>query len=194
MFSVCQLSYVQCCCLVQYLRLFRRQCMYFVSRSTDFKTCQAKNLLQLYRQLQLLVCYYNKIQKDAVIVVLLVFAGYALVLSLFAIIQNGFSLTLLQAILFGSTAVDCLLGIVVMCGSFARLHTESTDTVKYLQTEFLYRFTGAQRLGSKQIKRLLISLTQLQVNFGSVNYIDRMTPMTIFDFCMVQLTNLLLCT
>lgn len=194
MFSIVQLSYLQCCCFIQYIFIFKTQCMHLVTHATDFKNSEVLNLLQVYKQLQVLVRYYNKIQQDAFIVVFLVFSGYALVLSVFAILHNGYSLTTLQLILFACIGIDGFLAIIVICGAFARLHTKSTDTLKYLQTKFVCSYVTTKKSGFKGVKMTLASFTPLQVNFGSVNYIEKMTPMTMFDFCILQLMNLLLCT
>lgn len=165
--------------------------MHLVINATDFKNSEALNLLHVYSKLQVLVRFYNKIQQDALIVVFLVFSGYALVLSVFAILHNGYSLTTLQLILFACIGIDGFLAIIVICGAFARLHTKSTDTLKYLQTKFV---CSTKKSGFKGVKMTLASFTPLQVNFGSVNYIEKMMPMTKLDFCILQLMNLLLCT
>ncbi len=115
-------------------------------------------------------------------------------LGVFWLAKNGSDLTILQVILFGCCSLDTFLAILVVLGTFASLHSESTDTVNYLQTEFSEKYVAFRRHGSKQLKMRLISLIPLHVKLGSVNYIDQMTPMTLFEFCIDQLINLLLCT
>jgi hypothetical protein len=191
MFYVVQLSYVQCCCITQYLRGLRKQ--FELLPGSGASGLKAKRLLEVYRQLQILVQYYNQIQQDVCIIAFLAFSGFAGVLSAFALIKNGSHLTMLELNLFICILIDGIAVIVVIFGAFGRLDSESEETLTFLRTRFLADYVDA-KLNVKQIRRFVLSLTPLQVNFGSVNHIDRLTPMTSMDLCIDQLQSLLLCS
>lgn len=191
MFYVVQLSYVQCCCVTQYLRGFRKQCK-LLSHSTT-SGLRAISILQVYRQLQILDRYYNKIQQD-VIIILFTFSGYLFVIGAFAIINNGSEAITLQLIVFVLVIVNGIAVLLVIFGAFAKLSMESDDTLKYLKRRFLSDYYSSKGSSSKEIKRFVLSMAPLQVNFGSVNYIGQSTPILLVNFCIHLLQSLLLCT
>lgn len=193
MFTLVQFSFVQCCCFTRFGRGFKMKCQNSV-RSKQANNLQLSSMLQMYNQIHIIVQYYNNIQQNLPIIFYLAFSIFAFVLSTFALVKNGTNTAPIEINLFGSAAMDGCYALVVIFGTFGRLHMETSNIVKYLQIRFMSENKNIRGYNLKLNKRLMLSLTPVKVQFGSVNFIDRMTPIVALDFCFVQLANLLLCT
>lgn len=193
MFFIIQLSYIQCCCLRNYLKgIFKAFCerQRHRRRNSLQEFNKKLGLLKIYQQLQILVGYYNNIQQDVAAICVLCFSGFVLVLCLYAVIQYGSSLTLIQLVIFCCIAQDAILVVVVMFGAYGGLFADSKAFVEYLS--FNYSAKNMRQFGSRYFQKIVWSLVPLKVKCGSFTHVKKLTPMKTIQVCVDMLVNLLI--
>jgi len=155
--------------------------------ASNFKT------FLLYRQLQILYRFYNLIQHDVLLTSTIFLVANGPIVSAYVLIANGSSVTFEQLFMFLNGGVNCFFIALVQLGAMAKLYGESSrvirDVKKLSQSATIIH---PNILMEKWLKRYLKSLTPLVAKMGSVNFLDKLTPVTILNFCLVQIVNLLL--
>ncbi|CAL8129001.1 unnamed protein product [Orchesella dallaii] len=178
-FNALGTSLPQCFCLQTYTKLFER----------EIRNNSSKGL-RTYRELQLLNCFYNCIQQDVLIVAMLLLSGAAYSIGNYALLALGRNISLPELLMFLVISLDCVLANFVYFGIMANVYTYSNEALgKVRETVVLSATPGKMR---KWSRRCLLTMKPIKVSVGSVNYIDQLTPIIFFDFCVGQTINLLL--
>ncbi|CAL8122148.1 unnamed protein product [Orchesella dallaii] len=191
-FQFAEVFYVSSYCIVSYLKNFR----------IVLNNCEDHNIqeiLRKYRQLQILERLLNGIHQDVITGAMLNMLMVCIIISAYALIHLGCQISIPHLILFFSLLVDCIVTIVLGFGAFALVHTESTVTIKYLKSLLIpelelksFQSVGIGRFQLKMMKTFVASLYILKVRIGNVNFVEKTTPITVLDFCLGQIVNLLL--
>lgn len=177
---------VQIHCLRSYLKKFRNA----IEMQLQFGQDPSKIDLTVYRELQILTSYYNKIQQDAVMICVMNYAMFGLVLCLYALISERAGLTFLQIIILVCIAFDGILLITVSFRGMAKLYTESVELKQLIDSQLVIAQT---RIYNKRIMRMYSrSFRVLMIRVGSVVFFDRFTTFNILNFCIIALVNMLL--
>ncbi|CAL8128996.1 unnamed protein product [Orchesella dallaii] len=178
-FNCTTMSFSQCYALKSYTKFFMRK----LCNSSDRKT------LLIYRQLQLLNRYYNRIQQDVLVIAVLYITTAAFVIGNYALITLGRDAKVHELFLFVSTSADTFMTNIVYFGVLAKVYTNSEDAIGSVK-EKLKGMKEERR--KKWARKYLRSLAPLKVAVGSVNYVDQLTPFHLFNFYIDQTVNLLL--
>ncbi|CAL8122146.1 unnamed protein product [Orchesella dallaii] len=189
-FQGAELHFVPCYCLVSYIKNLR------ISLENCGK-CNIERGLGRYRQLQILEGFFNWIHQDIVTPSTLNILIITTIISTYAMISMGTQLSIPHVILFSCVLVNSLACIVLMIGAFALVHVESTRMFRYIKEKLIPNLetncsSYSERCKVKVIKKLVASLYILKVRIGSVNFVEKTTPIAILDFCLAQIVSLLL--
>ncbi|CAL8148640.1 unnamed protein product [Orchesella dallaii] len=188
-FQIINLSYFPSYWFLHSLKIYR---VNLFLPNNDRPQSQYQFFLRLckYRDLQIFLRFYNCIQQDVAIVAILNAFMIALVISLFALLHIGWEMSFSHWLLNFLTAIDTFLGILLVYGSYAKVCTNSRKIVMELKTRppkdcFL-------RKNMALLKRYVKSFPSLKIFFGSVNFLEELTPIVMLHFCLNQLVSLLL--
>lgn len=146
--------------------------------------------LTVYRELQILTIYYNKIQQDAVIICVVNHAVFVLVLCSYALISEREGLTYLQTILLVCVAMDGFLLITVSFRDMAKLYAESVEVKQLIDSRLVV--AQINKCNRKMTRMYSRSFRLLMIKVGTVFFFDRMTTFNILNFCINALVNMLL--
>lgn len=149
-------------------------------------------LAKLYKELQILLCYFNKIHEDIVMSTGLYFMGVTFVIGIFALMTNWETANVFQFIVMTVGASQSFVGIMALFGTLGGIFVDSVKTIGSFNTK---RARVEWRGNLRQCKvhsKIVKSLKPLKIKIGSVNFVDRLTPVTFIDFCFGILVNMLL--
>lgn len=177
-FQMGQLSLIQCCSLIQYLKYFKRT---LVNRCCDLK---------LFRELQILSQFFNIIYHDVVHVSFIFLVMIAFTGSFYVFVKFGFQITFPLLLLFIAVWMDGFIGITVVLGMFAKLHQNSKEVLVFIKEKVIPGLSG--RKERLRFGKILNSFSSLKVRIGDVNYVDQLTPLRVVEFCCEQLVSTLL--
>lgn len=153
------------------------------------KQLSTPDLIRLYKKLQLMTCFFNRINQDMFTSVLLFINGLTYVICLFSFLTVKTSMSIPQLVILSSATCQVLITITFGYGIFGGIYN---DSVRVLQA-FRSKNTHLKaRNETKVCVKLVHSLCPLKVMIGSVNYFDRLTPITLIDFFFGILVSLLL--
>lgn len=184
-FVVNQLCFLIAFCLRFYLNTLFANIQRSVSKEHSLR------IAKFYRELQLLLCYFNKIHQDIFMFTLICFSGLANVIGLHAFITCRAEMNFDQFLNMGSAVLQSFACVVVGYGAFGGIYDDSTKTLKALRSVNIRHEFDVTNI-RKTFKKSVMSLQLLKVKLGSVNFIDRLTPATLVDFFVSILVNLLL--
>lgn len=153
------------------------------------KSFSTPEMIRIYRQLQLMIRFFNGVNSDVFTSIFIFIIGVACVVSLFAFIAVKSAMSIPQFVILGSAA-----GQVVICmgfgyGIFGGIDDDSIQTLQAFRTS---NACLESRIEQKVCAKLVKALSPLKVMIGSVNYVDKLTPITLIDFFLGILVNLLL--
>ncbi len=191
LFVTIQLYFVESCCIRYYLR----QLLSNLSKNSN--SLKAMPLVNLYKQLQLILRYYNQIHQDIFVVVVLNCTGLCIIIASFAIISSWSIITNVQIFVLSVLALEAVFGLMICFGNFAGIYEDSVKFIATLRlpcTIATSYITGTAILNIVRLeyRKITKSLYPLKVRIGSVNYADRFTPITFIDFCLGVVVNMLL--
>jgi len=180
-FQVAEMFYLPSVCLIGYVRDRTRW------NSLPYA-------IRKYRELQLLTRFYNWIQQDTVIVTMLNFSLLIIIISLYVMISLGSSISIPHLVLFSCALTDGLLTAVVCFGSCANVHSQSEKMLEFIKkkTSFEGLLSCRKQCESRIIKRCVTSMFPLNIRIGDVNFVEKLTPIVVLDFCFGLIVNLLL--
>ncbi len=134
--------------------------------------------------------YFNIIHQDIVIASLLYFMGESFVLGMFTLITSWDKLSFPQLLISGTGATESFAAILIFFGVFGRVYADSIKTIECLRTSGIHVESDLE--SRKTVGKIVKSLQPLKIKIGSVNFVDRLTPVTFIDFCFGILVNMLL--
>lgn len=188
-FYAIQLCLLKACCLRYYLKnllngiknitMARNKC--FINRAVQF-----------YKELQIMCIMYNQIQQDIVILALLYISGVAIVLGLYALITSWQVMTFLQLLVLISSTVLGFSVLVFCFGNLGGIYVDSMRILDCFKREIYSTHYSSDRYWSRKHKRSVDSLQPLKIKFGSVNFVDKLTPILFLEFSVGILVNLLI--
>ncbi len=188
-FFVIQCYMVESCCLRYYLRNIWTN---LLNPSSNKNTLL---IIQIYKQLQILVGYFNNIHQDIFAINLLNLVGLCMVIGLYAIITSWSVLTNLQFFVLSMAALRSLVGFLLCYGNFGGLLQDSVQFIALLKKpENLDKGEMRTKNNIRLKNKLAQSLQPLKIKIGSVNYVEKLTPIMFIDFCFGVLVNMLLLT
>lgn len=170
-------SSLHCLCLCNYQYLFWRKCQLYkdVARSVS-----------MFKELQLLVTFYNLIHGNILSVMVTVGIGQLSIISTYAVIGLYSELSVAQRLYFGFLSFDCFLVMLLCDGGFKA-------AVNSVSRDILARVRSAPYFINKRIMRRYVrSWPPVKIRLGSTNFYDRETPLNLIAFCISQVVNLLL--
>ncbi len=182
-----QLYFVMSSCIRYYLKNILEN----IKKSTSGS--RNRRYIQMYKQIQLLVCYYNQIYQDIFTTTLLVFVGLCIVIGLYALITSFEFVTPLQFLVLGAAASQAIFGMLICFGNFGGIYDDSLNILAGFRSRSNFSDFGGGGLKEFRLqKKFVNSLQPVKIKLGSVNYVNRMMPITFIDFCFDILVNMLL--
>jgi len=183
-FHVITIMFVQAFFFSAYLRWIQ---IYLLNTLTDpMKRCRA---LRMYRELQILNRYYNKLQQNVFVFVAMFLITVAVITGLYILIAFGSKIKLHEVLLFSCLSFD---GLVVILVGFSAMGNVNEGAVKAIHhVKMMIPFVSGTR-DRKWVGKYWRSLLPLKVYIGEVNFVDKMTPFTLLSFCLDKIVNLLL--
>ncbi len=151
---------------------------------------QCSRVVMFYRELQLLICFYNKINQDGFILSLLFLIGTGNVMGLLAFIICRDEMNFLQFLVMGSAVFQSFPCLLFGYGALGRIYADSTSALDAFRSISIHG-TDAKRT-RKIFQKSVKSFQPLKVKLGSVNFIVQLTPATFQNFFNDILVNLLL--
>ncbi len=186
-FFVVQCYIVESCCIRYYLRNIWKNLLH---PRTNINTL---SVIQIYKQLQILVCYFNNIHQNIFAINLLSLVGSCMVIGLYAIITSWSVMTNIQFLVLSAAASRALVGFMLCFGNFGGIYTDSLQFIYVLKNPT--KLVRGEMRTSNELKlqrKLAQSIQPLKIRIGSVNYVDKLTPIRFIDFCFGILVNMLL--
>ncbi len=153
------------------------------------KPFRSLDLIKIYRELELMTRLFNRINQNGFISNIIFLLGVSFVISLFAFITIKDAMPILQFVIMASALVQTYICLLVGYGIFGGLYDDSSQTLKAFKSP---NFNLGTRNERKVVTKLIYSLQPLKVMIGSVNFVDKLTPVTLIDFCIQQLVSILL--
>ncbi len=145
--------------------------------------------IKVYRELQLMIRFFNGFHQDMFISILILMVGACFVVPLFTFITANDAMTIPQFFIFGTAIFQVPMCITIAFGTFGGIYDDSVETIQSLRAaNSIVRNKIDRKICAKSVR----SLGPLKVMVGSVNFFDKLTPMTFVDFCIDILVNLLL--
>ncbi|CAL8145479.1 unnamed protein product [Orchesella dallaii] len=143
-----------------------------------------------YRELQILVRIYNGIQQDIVVVAVLHLVMVGFTVSNFALFRIGFGMRLPFLLMNAMTSFDTFIIIYFYYGCYGRVCQDSFNILSGLMRKPPPGPKG--KLDRKLLKHYVVSFSPLKIFLGAVNFLEKLSPIVILDFCLKQVVNLLL--
>ncbi len=188
-FVTIQLYFVQSCCIRYYLSTMLAN----MSKTSKFR--KTTTIIKLYKQLQLILRYYNQLHQDIFVIVLLHLVGLCIIIGLFAVISSWNIITNVQCLVLTASALQAIFGLMILFGNFAGIYEDSLSFIANLRlprTNTASTISGNEKHSLEKNRKIAKSLFPLKVRIGSVNFVDRFTPITFIDFCFGIVVNMLL--
>ncbi len=110
-------------------------------------------MIQNYKKLQLMMCFFNKLNQDIFIPILLFLIGVSYVIPSFAFLTVKGGMSIPQIFIMISATFQCFICLFVGCGIFRRIHVDSIETIHAFRTinvqlETKKRKKGLCKIGS----------------------------------------------
>jgi len=171
---------------------------YCLRRYTHYVTCLVvngppKNIRHLifYRQVQILSRYYNQLQQNKLITVVISGIIVPLILSYYAIISVGlYSISTAELLFFVTVAFDGPVCLTVYTTVMGQLYVESKRVGKKVNGRVLSSIKGRKQI--KWVVRYVKSLWPVKCYIGYNNFVDELTPLNLLSFCANQIVSLLM--
>lgn len=194
LFQFFELSFLQSYCFIYYLRHFKVLVVQSILQPNhkcvgNSKPAPIFKSLSVYRELQILTHRYNSIQQDVIIITMIWIVMVAFIGCFLVLISFGFSIHIPLLLSFLCILLDAFLAIIVIFGNFGKWHTKSSMVIQFLKRKM--NIKGNAREG-RWVSKYLSSMPILKVRIGSVNFVDRFTPLIMVHFCFAQIVNSLL--
>jgi len=185
-FYMTGISFVQAYSIFAYTKYFQK-CLHVnleTNRHTFYK------LFPVYRQLQLLNRYFNGLQQEAMIFVVLILIPMTVIFGVYTLVEMGSKISTPEFMFFFSSGFDGLVVIIVYFTVMSKVNSGAEDAKKFMRRNVTARISETKL--RKWVRVYSKSLQPLRVCVGSVNYVDQLTPFTLLDFCVSQIVSLLL--
>lgn len=141
-----------------------------------------------YRTLYILGLLQNEIQKDPLSQVIATALIILQSVSTSTLIRVKSKSGIVFTIVLGLISMDTIIALIFILGVMAQVYTQSKDSLRNCKRALTYNF----RIKPKWTQRFLISCAPIKVRFGSINFIDRMTPLNCVNFANNLTVQLLL--
>lgn len=142
-----------------------------------------------YRTLQVLGILMNEIQQKFLITSLVIAATLILSCGMTVVVQMPFTKgNLLQLSVFLVLMTDSALLLIVILGNMSKVLVQSHRIFEVVRTHM----TTQKISDRKQMEKFLKSCNFVKVRFGTLNYIDSLTPIKCIDFANDLTVQLLL--
>jgi len=108
----------------------------------------------------------------------------------FTLISMGSKLSLPDIMIFFGVGYNGLVVIIEYFTAMSKLSCGAEDARKFIKGVVVPRISVTKT--RKWVGAFLKSLRPLRVCIGSVNYVDRLTPFNLLDYCFSQIVSLLM--
>lgn len=145
------------------------------------------------RMLQVLTVIMNEIQQKELVTGLVVAATLAQAFCMTLVVKlltSGDNLV--QIMMFAVVLVDCVMLLTVLLGNMACVNTQSQETHRCMK-DFI-RSNKLQGRSRRWLEKFWQSFSMNKVRFGSLNYIEKLTPLNCIDYANELTAELLLIT
>ncbi len=153
------------------------------------------NTAVVYRSIQILACIANEIQQKVFVSTVVIAATIMTSICTTTVVKLPWtSGNIMPLLMFSIVGVNCVLAIVTSVGGMASVYTESVKVTRKLQKSIGiiggggYRtFVNVNRvcmgrwLEIKWKQRFYRSCVPIKIRFGSINFVDRLTPLACLD-------------
>ncbi|CAL8098107.1 unnamed protein product [Orchesella dallaii] len=179
---VINFSLVQAYCLRRYVQ--------YITSCLIAKPEKGIVILPYFRQVQLLVRYYNNLQQDKLILMALFIGTASFCLSYFVIIALGVeNISVPELLFFLVIANYATLFTNLYTKMMSRVYGASTECNLVIKQKVLPKVPSRER---KWVERYVKSFPLLKCYIGYNNYVDELTPLTLYSFCVDQTVSLLM--
>ncbi len=186
-FCTAQLYFVEGCCFTFYLKNIMKTTQRSSSRWAIFSN------IRLYKQLQILIIYYNLIHCDIFVAFMLAITIICIVIGQFAIITSWAVITFVQVAVLACCTLQALFGFVICFGNFGGIYADSSKYLASLRSPVSSTLNKVSQAYTLRCQRRRVKALQaLKIKLGSVNFVDRFMPVKLLDFCCGVLVNMLL--
>ncbi|CAL8121406.1 unnamed protein product [Orchesella dallaii] len=175
------LSFTFSHCITNYTKMISR----LLDLNFPPKRKESDRIIKLIRQTHLLTIQFNSFHQNYNALVKLIQVGTMLITMLFAIIRLHTVLPTFRLIVLFILTVQMITVVVFVYGTMADVNVKSKELIMKLTACDVFR---TNRLMSREIK----SFAPLKVYLGSVNYVEKLTPLNTMSFVINQLVGVLL--
>lgn len=149
-------------------------------------------IVMFYRNMQVLAVFMNEIQQWCINSITALFVVVLQAVSLAALTRQSWTAKYFVSVLFFLYAlITSVIVKVGVFGLFARVNIQSEEMIKLLSKRY-GRYIRNRTSNKKQCLCFYKSCNNIKVRFGSINYVDRLTPLNFIDFSNTLTVNLLL--
>jgi len=171
---------------------------YCLRRYTHFITClvgkrpeKCCQYLQYYRQVQVLSRYYNRLQQDKLITVVLFLMTLHIITGFYALIFIGIqSISIPELLLFVDVSLNAIVCMTVYTNIVGQLYVKSKHVGKKLKGQVLSSIMERKQI--RWVERYVKSLWPVKCYIGYNNFVDELTPLNLLSFCASQIVSLLM--
>lgn len=170
-------STLHCYCLVNYQFLFLRN---------SILDKNVPRIVQMYKELQLLITNYNLIHGGTLSVLVTILLSSSLILASYLVLGLSMELTYAQCMRFSFLTFDSFIVMLFCDGGFkANVNIVSQGILKKMKASSLF-------MQNRALRRHVKSWPLARIKLGSTNFYDKETPLNLIGFCVSQVVNLLL--
>jgi len=114
---------------------------------------------------------------------------FQIIISTFALIFLRSNITVPELLMFSVGAQDAILGLMLSSIILSKVYTDSNG-VKEILMQCIITGSGVER--KAQERWCVCSMFPLKCYMGYNNYVEKTTPLVLFDFCAGKIVDLLL--
>ncbi|CAL8087603.1 unnamed protein product [Orchesella dallaii] len=165
--------------------VFINQQIQAANRYMKDKTKSPYKKVLFFRQLQLMLISHNWIHKSYAVVAALGQSVFLMTICLYCLVNLHASLLPVHVSFFLSTAAQCFTTIIAVGGTLGDVYSNSGQLLEDIKAEIpLQKNTW--------FRRSFKSWPVQKIRFGQVNFLDRLSPVTLVDFSINLTLNMVL--
>jgi hypothetical protein len=154
-----------------------------MGRMSDTITIRSR--IRVYKILQILMSSWNGFNRKCVLPCILQAATIVCIISLYVCLVMSGEIPLPGFLLFPLLLVNCVCFIIFICTKASSVNISS---IAFIAQE---RSRLAKFNKNALLRKVVKSIPPLKVEFAS-NYIDKLTPLVLLNFCINQTVSLLI--
>jgi hypothetical protein len=151
----------------------------------DTTTSAIRSRIRVYKIMQILMSCWTGCTRKGVLPLILQAATSVCIISLYVCLVMSDQIPFPGFLLFPLLLVNCVCFIIFICTKASKINTTSIGFIAQEQGTLVHFNKSAL------LRKMVKSIPPLKVEFAS-NYIDKLTPLVLLDFCINQTVSVLI--